>query len=218
MNARRASWSLGACLGAAALAALLLWGGATTHAQTLRARFKALSPPMKRWTVMHPFAARRALAVGQRALALTDSMRQAATLGTDFNGGQLDAFRHGMWMALLVREMRAGKAASLGRAYERGNHWQFKAGLLEDGSQQDAAAGEMDLRNNAVGRALGSQAKALATEELARLLVAAIKRGDFFVMAKDSAGNALDAQGQVIPLAQWRGTWVNRRCVVASDQ
>lgn len=185
--------------------------------QTRKAQFQALSSPMKCWVLLHPFAASRAEKITEKALAITDSVRQTGVVGSDFNGGALDAFRHGLWMGLLVRQFSSCKAASLGRAYERGNHWQFKHGKLEDNARQDAVARMMDLHNNRVGRAIGRAARRLTEADLQQSILDGIRRGDFMKIYKDKAGNSLDATGKVIGVTEWQGRWRNARQLCASN-
>ncbi len=200
------------------LAALLLClAHNATIAQTKFAQWQQLSGPMQRWTILHPFAAQKALPISKRALVITDSMRIVGSIGHDANGGKLDAFRHGIWMALLVQEILPYKAASLGRAYERGNHRDFRQGKLEDGAQQDAIASKMDLWNNKAGRRIGLACKGLNDAETAREILCGLHRLEFLIVKKDRADNCLDETGAVIPVEAWQGKWRNARCLWPSD-
>jgi hypothetical protein len=216
--ARRISFGLGAQLQATVCAALLLCLAHTpATAQTRFAQWQQLSGPMQRWTLLHPFAAPKALAISKRALAITDSVRTIGSIGTDANGGKLDAFRHGIWMALLVQAMSPCKAASLGRAYERGNHRDFRQGKLEDGAQQDAIASKMDLWNNKAGRRIGRTCEGLTDAETAREILRGLHQLEFRIVKKDRAGHCLDETDAVIPVEAWQGKWRNARCLWPSD-
>lgn len=202
------------------LTALLLFAlsAAAGHAQSTFQRFRQLSPPMRAWTLRHLGVARRVQAVSSRALALTDSMRGSPDLDGDLNGGSLDAFRHGVWMALLVQEIRPRKAERLGQAYERGNAWQFRHGRLEDGSQQDAVATQMDLHNNAMGRQIGSKTADPTEQQLVWEVCQAIAEGKMRIILKDKSGWPLDCAGKPIPEADWKGKWETERCLVPSNR
>ncbi len=196
------------------IALLLCIVAVPAFSQTRLAQFKQLSGPMKRWTLCHPWAARKALPISRRALALTDSVAHTARIGSDYSGGKLDAFRHGIWMALLVREIPARRAYRLGKAYEKGNRKEFDRGQLEDGSVQDAVASMMDLQNNRIGLAFGYELRQQSEAELISSIVALVSEGRFTEIKKDVQGNSLDLQGNIIPDDQWRGKWENGRCLV----
>jgi hypothetical protein len=169
--------------------------------------------PVRAWVVTHPFIAQKCLRISQRALALADSMRTSPTLDGDWNGGQVDAFRHGIWMCLLVQKITPKKAQKLGKAYEKGNYRMYKRGKLEDGSQQDLASSIMDANNNGIGVALGMTHRGKSEAELVRIIVKAIQADEFWTILKDSAGNSIELSGTVIPNSEWQGKWENDRCL-----
>ncbi len=144
-------------------------------------------------------------------------MRADGRLGTDYNGGQLDAFRHGVWMAMLVQKMSRREADGLGRAYEKGNYQRFLQGGTEDGAVQDSIASVMDLYNNAVGCRLGVSRKHLTEQTIVEMIVDAVLGGKFQMIRKDQAGHALDRNGRILPNSTWQGKWGNGRCLWRSD-
>ena len=105
----------------------------------------------KTWVLLHPFKAKKALKISNKAKVLSDSIAKTELLDKDKSGGQVDAFRHAYWMASLHQEIGKFAAKSLGKAYERDNYKIFKKNRLEDGIIPDKASKEMDLFNNKVG-------------------------------------------------------------------
>lgn len=180
-------------------------------------KFRQLSGPEKCWVLTHPFVAKKALRVSQHARAVADSMMHSDVLDGDYNGGQVDAFRHAYWMGSLSRAIAWRKARRLGKAHEKGNYKDFKKGKLEDGEIQDARASEMDLWNNAQGIALGRALKDGSDRELQRAVIDAILEGKMRVIRKDKYGRSLDAKGIVVPKVEWLGKWENARVLVPSD-
>src|ERR1044071_8372372 len=90
--------------------------------QVVAGSFRHLSRPEKVWSVFHPFKARKAYHCAVRARFVTDSLEQAGVM-SDKNGGQLDAFRHGYWMALMIETGIPEHAVrKIGENHERGNY------------------------------------------------------------------------------------------------
>ena len=186
-------------------------------AQSKFQRFLQLPRPMRNWTLGHLAIANRVWKVSNRALALTDSMRRSPELDADFDGGKLDAFRHGIWMALLVQEIPWKKAARLGKAYERGNYLDFKRGRMEDGAFQDIASASMDLTNNSSGREIGLNNPQASEAELIEWVLHGIRLGDFVMVLKDSIGNSIRPNGEIIHIDPTSPRWENGRSVVPTN-
>ena len=200
--------------------------GATAQSSNW-SNFKRLSRPEKCWVITHPFVAKKAWKISQQVQSIVDEAKADSVLDGDGNGGQLDAFRHAYWMAMLSQEMHWRKAWKLGKAHERGNKLQFKQGKLEDGATPDAAATEMDLFNNRVGLEVGWQVrKAIKREELAVFgveyhlesrIIEQVRAGNLRVISKSSNGQPLDAAGDIIP-QHLLTTWKTPRCLVPSSK
>lgn len=186
--------------------------------QTLPQRFKALSGPEKCWVICHPFIAAKAARTTQDVQQTALAMQSDTSLDGDANGGQVDAFRHSYWMAVLASETRWRAARRLGIAHERGNKRQARKGLLEDGGLADAAAGEMDLYNNNIGIQIAKSNPNASREELKQLVIAAILNAEMLVIRKNAAGQSLDCDGNIVPKNQWEGSWENNRCLVPSAE
>lgn len=215
---RRKSFELGKFFRVAVFAAFFLTNAIqySPKAQTKFQRFKQATRPVKCWVISHPFIAKKTFRISERALILADSMRKSPVLDGNFNGGQVDAFRHGIWMAMLSQEFPERKAKGLGEAYEKGNHLMFKRKKLEDGALQDAAASKMDLWNNAVGLRIGKTSP-LTEAEMVAAVIAGILKGDFKKIYANARGEMLDCNGNVLQVEAWKGKWENLRCLVSSN-
>lgn len=187
-------------------------------AQENRKAWGSLSRPEKRWTIFHPCKARVVFRCAQRARFVTDSLEKAEVL-KDGNGGQLDAFRHAYWMALLMNEGLKEKAVrKVGLVHERGNYVDFKTGKLEDGERSDSMASVMDAKNNDVGITIGKQfMKGDKTSSLIRLIIMNIWDGNLFILSKDALGNYLSCQNQMIDLTSFKDKWSIPKCLVKSN-
>lgn len=189
------------------------------HAQEKRKAWGSLSRPEKCWTILHPCRARVVFRCAQRARFVTDSLEKAEAL-RDGNGGQLDAFRHAYWMALMVNEGLKEKAVrKVGLVHERGNYVDFKTGKLEDGARSDSMACVMDTKNNEVGITIGKQfMKGDKATSLIRLIIMNIWDGNLFIIRKDALGKYWSCQNQMIDLISFKDKWSIPKCLVKSNE
>lgn len=181
--------------------------------------FRRLSRPEKVWTVLHPLKARKVYQCAQRARVVTDSLEKDGTL-SDKNGGQLDAFRHAYWMALMIESGLPERAVrKAGENHERGNYLDFRKGRLEDSIRADSMACVMDLKNNDVGISLGNEfMRGDKSVTLIRLILTHIWNGKLFVLRKDASGKYLNCEDDVIDMEQYKGKWSIPKCLVSSDK
>lgn len=177
-------------------------------------KFKQLSWPEKRWVCTHPLVAKKAQVVSIEARRRSDSLLLDPRLDGDAQGGAVDAFRHAWWMASLSQSIGSRRALSLGRAHERANFRAHRKGT--GGGHHDQAMQEMDLQNNAVGVKLIQKGEVVTAKELDELVIQAILQGKLWVLAKDTDGNYLNADGQVLSESAWKGLWNSARCLQAS--
>ncbi len=145
------------------------------------------------WAIAHPFIAHKVFLISKEALQITDSIEKSGLL-KDRHGGNLDAFKHCLWMALLAQNIKARKAKRIGIIHEKVNYKSFKKG----NNQQDSTASLMDSKNNTVGILLGKNHKHLSKNELIALVILYVKQGKLFKIKKDRYGNYLDANGNAI--------------------
>lgn len=170
-----------------------------------------VSGPEIRWAIAHPFIAMKAKKISERAIYLTDSIEKIGLLA-DRSGGQLDAFKHTIWMALLAQSIKPKKAKKLGMAHEKYNYKMYRKGI----GGGDLAASEMDLWNNDVGLIIGTSSPDISENKLVEIVITAIKQGKMKIVKKDLQGKSLDCEGKLIDNSSLK-TWNNNRCLVSSD-
>jgi hypothetical protein len=181
-----------------------------------RQEFHKLSCPEKRWVIFHLFIAKKTFRLTQQARAVAKKVAQDPLLDGDENGGQVDAFRHAYWMALLSQHICWRKARRLGIAHEKGNYREFKKHQLEEGALPDSAAGAMDLFNNNVGIEIGRANKKLSEEELRKAVRDSVLAGKMQIIRKNKNGEPFDCDGNKIDLQKYQHQWNIPKCLVKS--
>jgi len=199
------------------LIAFLLISFHNSAQPALKESFRKLSCPEKRWVIFHPFIARKSYRLTQAARAAAKEMLADSLLDKDENGGQIDAFRHAYWMALLSQNICWRKARRLGIAHEKGNYRQFKKGVTEEGMLPDSVAGVMDLYNNQRGIEIGKNKIKVTVEELRTQVRDSILAGKMLVIKKNGTGDPLNCNGDKIDLQQYRQVWGIPKCLVPSS-
>ncbi len=187
-------------------------------AQSAAASYFDLSGPEKFWVITHFLKAKKAFEITGEVLKTTDSVSKTGLLDPDLNGGQLDAFKHGFWMASLTRSIGKKAALKLGAAHEKGNYQDFKNRRKEDGMVPDKMASEMDLYNNRIGADLALDSSPKSAGELVNVIAEAIKAGRLKILKKNSRGNFLNCQGDVLSEEELSGKWETAKCLVDSDE
>jgi hypothetical protein len=179
--------------------------------------FKKLSCPEKKWVIFHPFIAKKTFHLTQLARAVAKEMKSDSLLDGDENGGQIDAFRHAYWMALLSQRFCWRKAMRLGKSHEKGDYLKFKKGKLEEGALPDSVSGEMDLFNNRIGIEIGRANKKLAANALKQAVRDSILAGKMMVIRKNPNGDSVDCEGHIIDARLHEGKWNIPKCLINSD-
>jgi hypothetical protein len=197
---------------------VLIFLSSQLSAQSNWEKFWNLSAPYKKWVIFHPFKAKRASEISFEAKRVSDSIAKTDLLDKDIAGGQVDAFRHAYWMARLRQEIGKRAAVSLGKAHEKDNYRTFKKNQTEDGIVPDKASKEMDLFNNKVGLRYSEKGILTSKTELTHNIINAILMGDLKVIKKDSAGNFLTCDGELIPSEELQHSWKNRKCLIPSNK
>ncbi|GFD75542.1 hypothetical protein KUL113_49620 [Tenacibaculum sp. KUL113] len=188
-----------------------------TTAQSNWQQFKKLQGAQKTWVLLHPFKAKKAFIVSREASRVSDSLRVSPLLDGDHAGGQVDAFRHAFWMALLKQSIGENAAHSLGKAHEKDNYKTYKERKLEDGVIPDQISSDMDLFNNEVGLTLSKKGNNLPKSGLIYRVINAIHQGKLKIIKKDKNGNFLTCNNEIIPKKTLIGKWKNNKCLVSSN-
>lgn len=189
----------------------------TAKSQSSWEQFKKQSSPIKIWALLHPFKVKKAYAISLEVKKISDSIATTNLLDKDISGGQVDAFRHALWMATLRIKIGKYAAKSLGKAHERANYKTFKKRKLEDGILPDKASKEMDLFNNKIGLTFSKKGDSISVKSLIYKISNAILKGELKVIKKDSLGNYLTCNNRIITVQELRNTWKNKKCLVSSN-
>ena len=179
---------------------------------------KRTGRPEKWWAICHPFIVKKAAKLTLETARTLDSLKNAGTLGDDLAGGQLDAFKHSYWMALLSQNIKWRKARKLGKAHEKANYLSFKKALKKGRNNcHDKVASDMDLWNNEKGIEIGRANKEAGRIKLQQIVIDSINSGAMRIILKNREGKFVDCQNNEIPVDSLAGRWENKKCLVPSD-
>lgn len=197
----------------------LLWFlAAFSQEKSRREYFGELSRPEKWWVLTHPFSASRAQEISLHARKVSEKLKDHPELDRDSRGGQIDAFRHAYWMALMTVELNHRKAWRLGYDHEKGNKLHFKNKKGEyDGPLPTAADCTMDMHNNEAGIAIGVNYPDATREELQEIILNKLLDGHFIMLKKDSENNFLDCDGNPASPEDYHHSWEVPVCLVPSS-
>ncbi|MCE3277972.1 MAG: hypothetical protein K0S44_163 [Bacteroidetes bacterium] len=150
---------------------------------------------------------------------MSTRLKKPAQIGSDLNGGRLDAFKHSYWIAMLSTKIGVKQSLKLGKAHEKGNYLEFKKHRLEDSILPDSASSAMDLHNNQQGvAALGRCAVPITDKSVQQEIMKAIEQGHMMIIKKDKLGNYLYCDGTFIDTNVWAGKWNIPKCLIPSDK
>ena len=200
------------------LCGILFMSFMVSFGQSNHKNFFRLSGPAKKWVLLHPLKAKKALRISLEAKRISDSIQKTNVLDGDGSGGQVDAFRHAFWMARLHQELGKSAARTLGKAHEKENYITFKKRKLEEGTLPDKISSEMDLWNNEQGLKLTKKGSKISKNGLIFRVINAVKSGKLKIIKKDKKGNFLTCNGAKISLQKLLGKWKNNKCLVASNE
>lgn len=186
-------------------------------AQGKVAQFFDLSFPEKKWVLAHPLKAKKALLYTDLAKDVADSLKGSKVLDKDMNGGQLDAFRHAYWMALMAKTFSFDAAMKMGEAHEKSNKAMFYKLTTNENRMMDKAACKMDLMNNLLGYQFAKNNPQLNDVQLINELINEAQRGGLVILKKHHSGQYLDEFGCIIPESEWLNKWQNNKVVIASN-
>jgi len=191
---------------------------AFTQEKSRREYFSELSRPEKWWVFTHPFSAGRALDISIHARKISEKLEDHPKLDGDSRGGQIDAFRHAYWMALMTIELNERRAWRLGYDHEKGNKLQYKRkrGVFE-GPLPTAADCTMDMHNNEAGIAIGLKYPDASREELQEIILEKLLDGHFIMLKKDLENNLLDCDGNPVLREEYYHSWEIPVCLVPTS-
>lgn len=155
--------------------------------------------------------------LSNKALEVASKMANDPDLDGDSNGGQVDAFRHAFWMAIITKAFSSKIANNLGVTHEKANRIMYLRGKLEDGALADRMACEMDLKNNEIGIRIASKNPNISENELIDLIKDMITNGQLWIIKKNKDGKYLDWYNNILVFYEYSGKWYNKRCLVPSD-
>jgi len=177
------------------------------------------SCPEKRWALFHPFIAKKSYRLTKDALHIADSIKNSGTLDGDTHGGQVDAFKHAYWMAILSQHIKYKKANKLGKAHEKGNYKSFIRNKRKSfQTSHDKVSSEMDLWNNQKGLEIGLILKGHELIIIQQAIIDSIQAGKMKIISKNASGQFLDCEGNIIPKENLIGIWENEKCLIPSNQ
>jgi hypothetical protein len=188
-----------------------------SFSQSAFSLFRKLSRPEKLWVFAHPFQAKRALITTRAVLSDVDSIKKTNLIGTDLNGGKLDAFKHAYWMASLTMKIGKKKALKLGNAHEKGNFIDYKLHRLEDHILPDSVSSVMDRENNFKGADVVRKCERISKIDVQKRIRDLLNNGSLKIIRKDKSGNYLYCDGTFIDTNTWKGRWNIPKCLIASN-
>lgn len=196
---------------------VLVFTSCVAHAQK-KTSPRRITRPEIIWALTHPFVAFKAFKLTRISLGISESMRADTTLDGQWIGGQLDAFRHAYWMAMLAQKIKAKKVISLGNAHEKGNYLDYKKGRLEENAVPDSVNCVMDYYNNARGVQLGCENRKVSPAELKEIIKKDILAGNMKIVARDENGRFVDCNDKPIDMSYWTHKWGIPKCLVPSNK
>lgn len=197
------------------LTLFLLVYNADINAQSLIKKYFQLPCAEKRWVICHLFISKHIFELSEEAINATKSLLTDTTLDGDMSGGQLDAFRHAYWMALITQKYGVKIAMSLGKAHEKGNYQYYKRNKKEEGILPDFESSQMDFLNNDIGIEIGKNIQFDNKTMLKALVINYIKDGKLYVLFKNKSNLYLDCDRNII--VNDKKSWYSGKCIVPSN-
>lgn len=199
------------------LIVFLLTMSILSSAQNAFQSYKNLSQPERKWVRQNPIAALRTYKLSQMAAAEAQKYVNDPEFDGDGSGGMVDAFRHTLWMALTTQKIGKRKALALGRAHEEKSKLYFESCDPSEPNLPDSIDSEMDFINNQKGADIGIKYPKATYEELVQIVRNTVVSGQCYKIKKNSKGEYLDYEGNVIPQEAIQGKWITPKILVKSN-
>ena len=180
---------------------LLLWVitiSLQTTAQNNDVHYGDLSGKEKRWAMLHPRAAKKVKKIIPDVRTDVRLKISEGKIDSLIHGGQADAYRHALWMALTAKHIGDKKARKVGQMHEEGNKTNFYKSIKEDDALQDSISCQMDLLNNDLGIAYGIGYKDKSDEEIKELVLTGVLAAEFFMLFRNKQNEFLDCEGNIV--------------------
>jgi len=196
---------------------LILTSG--SFAQSKKSNLGKISCAEKWWVISHPFIAKKTYNLTRYARSVADTIIKLDILDGDISGGQVDAFKHAYWMAILSQNIRWKAALKLGKAHEKGNYKSHKKGVRKGYTEtHDKVSSDMDMWNNHRGIEIGRKFPESSKMASKQMVIDSIQAGVMRIIWKNSGKEYLDCEGNIIPQENHLGKWENDKCLVSSNQ
>lgn len=171
----------------------------------------------KCWAFTHPFAALKVKNIYKKCMPIYEETKKNNLLDAFENGGKRDAFRHTFFMAAFAQKIKTKKIRKLGIAHEKGNYTHFLKNIKEDGELADSLSTVMDLKNNELGFKIGSANKKKDLSGLKDLATEEIKKGEAVYFKRNSSGQYLNCNGEIILLENYKNKWFIPKCLIPTN-
>jgi len=155
--------------------------------------------------------------ISKKAEQKANEIAKTDILDGVINGGQVDAFRHCLWMAMLTQKIGPKRARKLGLIHEKGNKKDFEKKILEEDKLPDATSVAMDLLNNEIGISIGLNFPNISEKSLIEEVIKYVLTGKCWIIKTDQNGNFLDKESKIIPEEKYLGKWNTPKVLVASN-
>jgi len=160
--------------------------------------YSDLSGKEKRWAIFHPRAAKKVKQIIPEVRADVRQKIADNKIDSLIHGGQADAYRHALWMALTAKHIGDKKARRVGQMHEESNKTHFYQSIKEDNALQDSISCQMDLLNNDLGIAYGIGYKEKSDDDIKEIVLNGILAGEFFMLFRNKQNEFLDCEGNVV--------------------
>ncbi len=171
----------------------------------------------KKWVFIHPIASWKIKKIAKKCFVIYQDSSIKNKLDRFDSGGQRDAFRHVFYMAAFAQKIKVKKLKKLGMAHEKQNYLDFLNLKTEFGELADSLNCIMDLENNELGFKIGLLHKKTNLTELSHIVLLRILSGEALIMKRNSKGQYLSCQNEIIELENYKNKWQIPKCLVSSN-
>ena len=169
------------------------------------------------WYLTHLFKAYGVWKISIYVRELTSNEITNPELDGDPLGGQIDAFRHILWMALITQKYGAKTARSIAKTYEKGNKLDYKKKHFIEQNIPDATSMVMDLMNNEIGIEIGLKYPDISILSLISEIKKIILEGKAWKIKKHKNGKVLSCDNYFLSPKAWNGKWNIPKVIVPSN-